>query len=672
MNGMKKPRKPGRLVFFQNRKTDDQQRNDSGEIEISPYRSTEDETALRLLLDALKAAKQGDFSVRLEVEKDGLMGEIAKAFNEVISLNENMTNEIVRVSKVIGEEGRLTERFSLGAAKGSWKTSIDSINALINNLAQPTTEVARVITAVAEGDLSKRMALTVEGRPFKGEFLRIGTTVNIMVDQLSTFASEVIRVAREVGTEGKLGGQAEVKGMAGTWKDLTDNVNAMAASLTSQVRDIAWVTTAVAQGNLEQKITVEAKGEILELKNTINGMIDNLNTIIGGINSVMAMVSEGILTTIIDVEASGEFASMVSGINATIESLRGIITELTEAGINIGSVSQSMLNAGQEMNAMVTQLSLSVEQIAKGAKAQAEQISAASRESEIVGVTASNTLTRAESMNQMAEIASKAVAEGSEAMDETIKNTDLMLEGSQQSVASIESLGRSSEQIQEIADVIRDIASQTNILAINAAIEAVRAGKHGKGFAVVAEEVKSLSAESKAQAKKISTLVKSIQEETKETVITIKTMAENVNLGKSSIEQTSKAFKDINRAIESTSRTAKEISVAAAEQKKSIDAVSKSLDKISGIAMDTSTGSAQLAEASKSLLVKMQEVTSIATTLAEMSEKFQQTVERFDIAENVSHSSSAKVYLKKSKGKTLSMRPSNVGSSMTKDRGKMR
>src|ERR1700731_818986 len=231
-----------------------------------------------------------------------------------------------------------------------------------------------------------------------------------MVDQLNAFAAEVTRVAKEVGTEGKLGGQAKVLGVAGTWKDLTDNVNAMAGSLTSQVRDIARGTTAVAQGKLD-------------LKNTINGMVDNLSTIIGDINSVMAMVGEGTLTRLIEVEASGEFASMVEGINGTIESLRGIVTDLTEAGVNIGSVSQTLLSAGQAMDAMVTPLSSSMEQIAGGAKAQAQQIAEALRESEGVGKTASNTLTRSEGMNQMAEIATKAAGEGSKAMEETIKNT---------------------------------------------------------------------------------------------------------------------------------------------------------------------------------------------------------------------------------------------------------
>jgi len=277
-------------------------------------------------------------------------------------------------------------------------------------------------------------------------------------------------------------------------------------------------------------------------------------------------------------------------------------------------------------------------QIAGGAKAQAQQIAEASRESEGVGKTASNTLARSEGMNQLAEVANKAAREGGKAMEGTIKNTDLMLQGSQESVASIDSLSKSSEQIQAIVDVIRDIATQTNILAINAAIEAVRAGKQGKGFAVVAEEVKTLSAESKDQAKKISTLVQSVLKETQDTVTTIKTMAENVTLGKRSIEETSKAFSDINRSIESTSKTAKDISEAAGEQKGSIDAISQSLDKISGIAADTSTASTQSAEGAKRLLAKTQELTTTATALASMSENFSQTGGGFTVEEESSPS----------------------------------
>jgi methyl-accepting chemotaxis protein len=269
--------------------------------------------------------------------------------------------------------------------------------------------------------------------------------------------------------------------------------------------------------------------------------------------------------------------------------------------------------------------------MAGGAKAQAEQIVGASKESEGVGETAADTLTRVEDMNRMSETAIAAAAAGNKALDETINNTDLMLQGSQESVTRIESLSKSSEQIQEIVDVIRDIATQTNILAINAAIEAVRAGKQGKGFAVVAEEVKTLSADSKVQAKNISTLVQSVQKETEGTVETIRTMAENVGLVKGSIEQTSKGFEDINSSIESTSRTAKEISDAATTQKKSIDAVSQSLDKMSGVAADTSIGASQSSDSAKRLSARMQELTATATTLADMSEKLQEIVGRFTL-----------------------------------------
>ncbi|HWD76058.1 MAG TPA: HAMP domain-containing protein, partial [Solirubrobacteraceae bacterium] len=202
------------------------------------------------LLSALQAARDGDFSTRLTVPDDGALAEVAAAFNGLLERNDRMSRELVRVGKIIGREGRMTERATLDGAAGAWATSVESVNALIDDLVRPTTEVARVIGAVADGDLSQKMALKIGGQSVKGEFLRIGTTVNTMVDQLSAFADEATRVAREVGTEGKLGGQAEVPGVAGTWKDLTESVNFMASNLTNQVRNIAQVTTAVAQGDL--------------------------------------------------------------------------------------------------------------------------------------------------------------------------------------------------------------------------------------------------------------------------------------------------------------------------------------------------------------------------------------------------------------------------------------
>src|SRR3954471_22774434 len=187
----------------------------------------------RRLLAALRAVKKGDFSVRLPTDQTGIEAAVAEAFNDVTELLEGFTNELERIATVVGKEGRITQRASLPGATGGWAVRIESVNSLISDLVQPTEEVARVIGAVAKGDLSQRISLENEGAPLRGEFLRIGKTVNTMVDQLGSFASEVTRVAREVGTEGRLGGQAEVKGVAGTWKDLTDSVNSMAGNLTA-------------------------------------------------------------------------------------------------------------------------------------------------------------------------------------------------------------------------------------------------------------------------------------------------------------------------------------------------------------------------------------------------------------------------------------------------------
>ncbi|MCG8555941.1 MAG: HAMP domain-containing protein, partial [Proteobacteria bacterium] len=223
--------------------------------------------------EALRKAAAGDFSVRVPADA---MGAIGSEFNALMDLNEMLIGELARVSGVIVEKGRLKERMSLGRAGGAWERGVEAVNTMIGSLAQPTAEVERVITAVAKGDLTQEMALEIEGRPLQGEFLKIGRTANTMVAQLNAFAEEVSRVAKEVGTEGKLGGQAKVKGVSGTWKELTENVNQMASNLTGQVRNIAEVTKAVAQGDLSKKITVDVKGGVLELKDTINTMVDQL------------------------------------------------------------------------------------------------------------------------------------------------------------------------------------------------------------------------------------------------------------------------------------------------------------------------------------------------------------------------------------------------------------
>src|SRR5258706_2878622 len=224
----------------------------------------------RAMLSALRALKKGDFSVRMPTDLTGIEGEIALAFNDVVETNEMIADEFARIREEVGKEGQINQRVRLPAAYGSWAESADSVNALIEDLVRPTSEVARVIESVARGDLSQRMSLEFDGAPLRGEFLRIGKVVNAMAEQLGSFASEVSRLAHEVGTEGKLGGQAQVPGVAGTWKDLTHNVNSMAANPTGQGGHIPQGATAVGQGDLTQKITLDGKGEVPALESTIN------------------------------------------------------------------------------------------------------------------------------------------------------------------------------------------------------------------------------------------------------------------------------------------------------------------------------------------------------------------------------------------------------------------
>jgi HAMP domain-containing protein/signal transduction histidine kinase/CheY-like chemotaxis protein len=338
----------------------------------------------RQLLTALVAFKHGDFSARLPEDWIGVAGKIAGTFNEVARTSQRMTQELERIRRVVGKEGRITQRASLGDVSDSWARAIGSVNDLIGDLVHPTSEMARVIGAVANGNLSNTMTTEIEGRQLEGEFLRTAKTVNRMVDRLGAFASEVTRVAREVGTEGKLGGQAKVKGIAGTWKDLTENVNLMAGNLTAQVRNIATVTTAVANGDLTKKITVDVRGEFLELKDTVNTMVDQLRSfasevtrvarevgsegILGGqarvvgvsgtwkdltdsvnsmarnltsqvrnIAAITTAVATGNLSKKITVEVKGEIAELKNTINTMVDQLSSFASEVTRVAREVGT-----------------------------------------------------------------------------------------------------------------------------------------------------------------------------------------------------------------------------------------------------------------------------------------------------------------------------------------------
>jgi HAMP domain-containing protein/signal transduction histidine kinase/CheY-like chemotaxis protein len=332
------------------------------------------------LLAVLTAVRKGDFSVKMPVSQVGVAGKISDALNDIIDLNRETAREFERVSQAVGKEGKIAQRAHLHGAAGAWAASVSSVNTLIGDLVQPTSEVARVIGAVARGDLSQSMSLDIEGRPLMGEFLRIGKTVNSMVDQLSSFASEVTRVAREVGTEGKLGGQARVKGVGGTWKDLTDNVNSMAGNLTAQVRNIAQVTTAVANGDLSKKITVDVKGEILELKNTINTMVDQLNSFASEVTRVAREVgTEGKLGGQAQVKGvGGTWKDLTDSVNSMAGNLTGQVRNIADVTTAVANgdlskkitvdVKGEILELKNTINTMVDQLNSFASEVTRVAR----------------------------------------------------------------------------------------------------------------------------------------------------------------------------------------------------------------------------------------------------------------------------------------------------------------
>ena len=292
---------------------------------------------LQNLLQALRAMRAGDFSVRMTGEEDGLLGKIADTFNDIVAANQRMAEQIDRVGELVGREGQTRHRVKFGLSNGAWGEIESSVNTLIDDLIWPTKEVTTAVAAVAQGNLLNTVRLEVDGRPLKGEFLEAATIVNTMIKQLSVFTSEVTRVAREVGTEGKLGGQAQVREVTGVWKDLTESVNSMASNLTAQVRNIAEVTIAVADGDLSKKITVDVRGEILQLKEAINTMVDQLRSFASEVTRVAREVGT-------DGKLGGQ--ALVPGVAGTwkdlTDSVNAMCGNLTDQVRNIAQVTTAV------------------------------------------------------------------------------------------------------------------------------------------------------------------------------------------------------------------------------------------------------------------------------------------------------------------------------------------
>ncbi len=573
---------------------------------------------LQPLLEAMKTATAGDFSVRLD-ENDGL-GEFANVFNQWVSFNEAFANSIIDISQRVGVEGKLKERITLKKNQGKWAESAKAIDTLIDNLVTPITEAERVISAIANGDLTQKMELKIKGKKLDGELLRVGTIVNQLVDRLNLFASELSRMAWEVGTEGKLSSRAKVEGAIGIWKEIVDNVNRMGDTLGGQIRDIAQILTAVSQGDLTRQITVEAQGELEAVKNTVNGTIDQLNLFasevtrvardigtegklntqanvknaagtwqelidnvnlmsvnlgeqFGNIAEIMLAVSQGNLDRQIEVENVGEYRALTENINNTIGNLRESIAQMAEISITVAASSEEVTTVSKNMT--------------EDANQTAEQAIAVSASAEQVSQNATTVATAVEEMNASIREIAKNASEGAKVATSAVTTAD-------STNKTINKLGQSSIEIGKVIKVITSIAGQTNLLALNATIEAARAGDAGRGFAVVANEVKELAKQTAKATEEIGDRIEAIQNDTKgavQAITEITAVIDRIN----DIQNT------IASAVEEQTATTNEIARNVSEAAKGSSDIAKNIAIVAQNAQSTTTGPSNTSQAASEL-----------------------------------------------------------------------
>jgi methyl-accepting chemotaxis protein len=630
---------------------------------------------VRDIANVATAVSRGDLSQRVTVNVRGELLQLKENLNQMVDSLNVFGDEVTRVAREVGTEGKLGGQANVPGVKGTWKDLTDNVNTMAASLTSQVRDIANVTTAVARGDLSQKVSVDVNG-----ELLDLKDNINQMVDSLNIFAGEVTRVAVEVGTEGKLGGQAEVPDVSGVWKDLTDNVNTMATNLTTQVRGIVKVVTAVSQGDLTQTLTLEAAGEVADLAQTINLMVDDLNRLasevsrvarvagaegklteratVGGVSGswkelvdtlnaliesialpvlevsrVVQAISEGDLTQMVEIQTTGDILSMSNSLNLAVENLNALLGEINDSAQVVGTSSEEMVDKGQEMSRVTVDVALAMQQMAEGAQNQALKTDQAFKLIEDIMTVTRETANKADVVNKSAIMGEQTSQQGLKTVAEVVKNMEEISGAATQTSRTIEVLSTRSGEISKSLGVITDIASQTNLLALNAAIEAARAGEAGRGFAVVAEEIRKLAEGSRKSANEIATLVEDVRKDTTSAAAAISAMESRVLKGKNATFEASAAFKNIATSSGDTLRSSRDILTATAQQQTSIGDVVKYVEEVVAIAEQTATGTQQVAGTARQLSTSMQELTSSSQRLSDIADDLQGGLETFQLFE---------------------------------------
>ncbi|MBG8553752.1 methyl-accepting chemotaxis protein [Hymenobacter guriensis] len=632
---------------------------------------------VRDIANVATAVARGDLSQKITVNVKGELFQLKENLNQMVDSLNTFGDEVTRVAREVGTEGKLGGQAVVPNVRGTWKDLTDNVNFMAASLTSQVRDIANVTTAVARGDLSQKVSVDV-----KGELLDLKDNINRMVDSLNIFAGEVTRVALEVGTEGRLGGQANVPSVSGVWKELTDRVNTMASNLTTQVRGIVKVVTAVSKGDLTQKLTLEAKGEVADLAETINRMVDDLNRLavevsrvakvagvegklteratVGGVSGswkelvdtlnallesiaspvlevarVVRAISEGDLTQRVEVPTAGDIMAMSDALNLAVENLNELLGEINDSSLIVGSSSEEMAGKGQEMSRVTVDVALAMQQMAEGAQNQALKTDQAFKLIEEIMTATKETAGKADVGIKAAILGEQTSQLGLKTVAEVVKNMEEISNAAAQTARTIEVLSTRSGEISKSLGVITDIASQTNLLALNAAIEAARAGEAGRGFAVVAEEIRKLAEGSRKSANEIATLVEDVKKDTTSAATAISTMEGRVLKGKNATFEASSAFKNIATSSGETLRTSRDILTATEVQKTSIGDVVKYVEEVVAIAEQTASGTQQVAGTAKQLSSSMQELTASSQKLADIADDLQAGLSNFQLIEFV-------------------------------------